>query len=123
MGMYDDITLAAEFVLPDRAPTRSYQTKCLECVLDHYHIDSSGRLLVLKFDLINDGPSGPHPIFKSLKNHQPMKSVNHYYEPVDYSGTITFYSSGRNGINHVWREYTAVVYEGSVKNVKRIERA
>lgn len=121
MGMYDDITLAAEFQLPDRAPTRVFQTKCLDCLLDHYHIDSSGRLLVMKFERVNDGPPIPHPFIPAIKNFQPFKAINHSYEPVDYSGTITFYSSGRNGIKHVWREYTATIVNGIVQTVEKVD--
>ncbi len=121
MGMYDDITVAREFELPGGTARRVFQTKCLECLLNHYHIDSSGRLLILVMNHIDDGPPGPHPVFKNWPDYQKKKAINHRYEFVEHTGTITFYGDGYDGIHRVWREYTATFDDGYVKRIEKTE--
>jgi hypothetical protein len=45
MGMFDDLTVTG-YPLPDGIERREYQTKSLECVLDHYEIRADGTLWV-----------------------------------------------------------------------------
>lgn len=104
MSLYD--TLTCEYPLPDGVPAwaTEFQTKSLDCELDHYTITVGGRLL---------------------------KQDDHDHSLADFTGVVEFYTGNvvsvgpgvytRDGEDAVWLEYRATFIHGLLHDVVRTE--
>jgi len=101
MGMFD--TIRCEYALPDKEfQEESFQTKCLECLLDEYTVTKRGRLI--------------------LHMQRPYQKKSKDID-IEYHGDIRFYTSiGTRGQGSFeWIEYQVRFTEGKVQWIKRVE--
>jgi hypothetical protein len=89
MGMYDSIRV--EMALPDIGMVEDeFQTKDLDCALDHYRITADGRLecLFRETEAIPEAERvGPFPLFRVIREE---------WVPHVHHGFITFYAYPRD---------------------------
>ena len=100
MGMFDDLT--CDYALPDRPEwARSFQTKDLNCWMDHYHIHEDGRLVE------RSGWDGEKYAVETF---------------VPWTGGMRFYECKSQGVGEAtrtwWVEYIALFKHGRLLHVE-----
>jgi hypothetical protein len=99
--MFDDVT--CDYELPDRPEWAvTFQTKDLDCFMDHYHITADGTLLQ------RSGWDGQRYVTE---------------EPVDWTGGMNFYQcrteAGR--FTYDWVEYVALFKHGVLMHIELVK--
>lgn len=123
MGMFDDIR--CDYPLPDPAHNQlSFQTKCLENVLDHYTITVEGRLLREAYDA--DWVAEDPEVYAKKKAEGKftlggyINRTNIHMEDTNYHGFVTFYDNVRvAGKEAEWVQYKAKFTDGKLVEVVR----
>ncbi len=97
MGMFDDITVL--YKLP-QCQDYTFQTKSLDCYLDHYEIREDGTLWHEEYD------------------------TDERWVPFNYTGEIRFYDSiepEKNDWTLGWVEYSSYFVDGKLKELHLTE--
>lgn len=115
MGMFDDITLGDDVLLPDGYQGRSFQSKDLDCELDRYRIEG-GVLAKFCCDLEKDGDPRPHHIWPD-QLHQYHRRINERWEPVAFHGWLNFYDFDQDDN---WHEYNAKFTDGRLVEIVQV---
>jgi hypothetical protein len=103
--MFDDITCEAE--LPDGVTVpRDFQSKDLDCLLDHYRITADGELWLLRYELVP---------YKGEDRFSLFDRRNERWERVeDFHDDLRFYG----GVGGAWHEYVARFTNGKLDNIR-----
>ncbi len=115
--MFDEVRV--EVGLPDGYTGRHFQTKDLDCGLDHYRISAEGRLLVEDYEL-HVLPADPAKTFSP-----PFRRESKGWRDTHFHGILNFYASppplghrlgegGRRGHVDSWHEYDAEFTDGQL---------
>ena len=108
--MYDE--LKCHYPLPlERANERTYQTKDLDCLMDHYEIREDGTLwheiYDTRFEKTDGSPFGFY-----------LHRDNKRWEPVLFSGALDFYTFSDNDVG--WLEWSAYFKDGTLQQVNLV---
>ena len=114
MGMFDELT--CRYPLPiENAAERVFQTKDLECFMDHYEIRADGTLWHEDYD-IEDRSDPTREGIEGLRGL--MTRVNKRWELVeDFTGEVRFYNELPEG----WCEFSAYFVRGALQHLTTIE--
>jgi hypothetical protein len=123
MGMFD--YLKCSYPLPGNPPAfvnpgHEFQTKDLECSLDHYEITTDGRLLHEQYD--TEDQSDPNAEgFMRLAGM--MTRVNkRWVELKDFTGGVEFHDGAPGEPEYHWIEYTALFARGKLLELIETDR-
>lgn len=115
MGMFDTIT--CKYPLPDQPTIDCWQTKSLDCTLDHYVIEPDGTLHHEDYDIEDQSDKAKGIGEDSFCGC--MTKVNKRLSPMPkFRGEIVFYESTAEADE--WFEYSAFFDDGKLLSVKRI---
>jgi hypothetical protein len=117
MGMFDEITV--KYPLPEAPPEvqgATFQTKCLENVMDTYTITAEGRLIWHK--VTREFVKDPKSIFGFF-----LKPIASEDVDMDYHGDVVFcttvdHDPGSNW-DRTWYQYRARFTNGAIEWVRR----
>jgi hypothetical protein len=122
MGLYDEITIQFNVshwipalpVLDNEFKAVTYQTKDLECLLNHYKITPSGLFIDIgsAFDEVESNAVELSKVNYTLYDGT---AINLYY-----TGTIRFYSHLENS-EYSWAEFIAVFQNSHMKHLYCLE--
>jgi hypothetical protein len=132
MGMFDDITCKVKLPLTEELEKlniaweeENFQTKSLECYLQHYIIASDGQLLeeVVVREYVEytkeelDSPDRkPWNMFKNIIEKE------RYLKAVDFHGIVNFYTSLEYTIDaDMWVEFNAYFIYGKLDKIELVE--
>jgi hypothetical protein len=126
MGMYDEIYVHSDIVLPNFPinGNRVFQTKDFDCALDRYDITAKGKLT--KEDCsYEEVPENLRPYFNDpdftkngiLRYAGSLKKNIKGIIDTNFNGTINFYTS----INGNWIEYIATFVEGILITIQPLD--
>ena len=128
MGMFDEIK--SEYPLPDSPiQNESFQTKCLDCLMQNYTITADGLLIhhTEKYECV---PEEERPYFGKPewetsfgKLCGSLKSVPTGDVEIAHHGDVFFYTSTGSGEtgDYEWFKYQARFTDGRLQWIKRIE--
>jgi hypothetical protein len=100
MGMFDDLKIDKKH-LPDELKKHEdcWQTKSLDCQLDHVLIDADGRLRIKSF-----------PLLRGFGDNQGEVVAEPEYMDSNYTGEVRFYQD----IKDVWTVFVAFFVNGQM---------
>lgn len=108
MGMFDDLWVAPEIDLPGYDDgAREFQTKDLECLMEHYQIRADRKLWKQAFDIVEvrDEPDS----FAGFYVHYDGE----YWVNMEHHGPIRFYDGSH--------EYIAKFTDGLLVSIERVD--
>jgi hypothetical protein len=116
MGMFD--YLHCQYPLPvDGANALLYQTKDMECGLDHYEIRPDGTLWFEEYE--TEDRSDPTAV-GLMRFKGSLSKVRRHYEPMpEFTGEIRFYTTLSDD-HGGWIEWSAYFVEGAIKELHLI---
>lgn len=120
MGLFDDIR--CDMPLPNPpSPMLQWQTKSLECGMNHYLIKEDGHLVDENIRMEEKPGAPPQPKFLTPEDFAWRKEWMEQKEgpeiPIDHTGEVRFYSMDAN---KVWWEYVAFFEGGKCFKIVRV---
>lgn len=114
MGLYDTLVVV-DYPLPDGIKRPDFQTKDLNCWLDHFELRADGTLWIQQYEI--EDQSDPNAVgwarFAGSLAH-----VNKRWERYHHTGTINFYDWDKESKQMI--EFVGHFRDGKVFRIERL---